>query len=316
MLAVLRWGQSAYESDLDLDLERAGAHALGLQWSVAQESPQPPPLEHVGALVVTSRVQVDAAALSSFGGDLVLTTTSGWDHIDVAAAAARGVTVARCPLARRDPVVEQALGNLIGLLRRQPALHAAAREGRWARGALPELAPVTLCGAKVLIVGLGVIGRRMAEVLASLGVEVLGHDPAGVPEGVRSVTPEEGLAEADAVTVHCALTPSSRGMFSAAAIAGMRPGSVLVNTSRGKVVDADAAVAAVRAGRLRGVALDVFPSEPWPGLAAAAAVQGVWLTPHGAGYDRHLGRRVAHEVHTALAAWVAGRPIPHAVEAP
>jgi len=309
---VLRWGQSAYETDLDLGQEEAGAQALGLTWS-QQDERSTPDLSGVRALVVTSRVRVDAALLQRFSGDLVLTTTSGHDHIDVPAAWARGVRVGRCPLARRDPVVEQSLGALIGLLRRQPALQDAARAGRWARGDLPSLAPVALRGATVLIIGLGVIGRRMAAVLRALDAEVWGIDPAGVPDGIRAVTLDEGLAGADAVTVHSALTPSSRGLFGAGNLAAMRPGAVLVNTARGAVVDPDAAVAAVRSGHLRGVALDVFPAEPWPGMRDAAEVPGVWLTPHAAGYDRGLGARVASEVNDALAAWVAGKPLPHPV---
>src|SRR5688572_698387 len=83
---VLRWGQSAYETEADLGLERAAATALGLGWARAPESAEPPDLSGVGALVVTSRVVVDHAALARFDGSLVLTTTSGWDHVDVAAA--------------------------------------------------------------------------------------------------------------------------------------------------------------------------------------------------------------------------------------
>lgn len=314
--SVLRWGQSAYETDADLALERAAAEELGLAWAAAPESVEPPDLGGVGALVVTSRVRVDAELLARFGGSLVLTTTSGWDHVDVAAARARGVTVARCPLARRDAVAEQAVAALTLLLHRQPALLEAARAGRWARGDLPALDPLLVADATVAVVGLGVIGRRVAEILRVLGATVLGTDPVGVPDGVVSVGLEAALAGADAVTLHCALTPATRGMLSAERIAAMRPGAVLVNTARGRLIDADAAVAAVRAGHLRGLYLDVFPQEPWPGLAEAAAVPGVWLAPHAAGYGRGLGAKIAAEVGATLAAWVEGRPVPHAVEAP
>lgn len=314
MAGVLRWGQSAYESDEDLALERQGAAALGLDWRGVPESAEPPDLTGVDALVVTSRVRVDEAVLEAFGGSLVLTTTSGWDHIDVAAARRRGVVVGRCPLARRDPVVESALGSLIALMRGQPALLSAAGAGRWARSELPTLRPLALAGSRILVVGLGVIGSRMAQVLGALGVEVWGSDPAGVPGGVRAVALDEALPQIDAITVHCALTPSSRGLLSRERIARARPGAVLINTARGPVVDVDAAVEAVRRGHLAGIALDVFPQEPWPRLAEAAAIPGVWLTPHAAGYDRNLGHRVAQEVTAALAAWVAGEPLPHSVE--
>lgn len=314
MAGVLRWGQSAYETDADLALERDGAQALGLRWRRAPESARAPGLDGVDALVVTSRVRVSREVLQGFGGSLVLTTTSGWDHIDVAAARDRGVAVARCPLARRDPVVEGSLASLIALMRRQPALLLAARSGRWARSELPGLDPLALSGARILVVGLGVIGSRMAEVLAALGVEVWGVDPAGVPAGVRAVALSDALPQVDGVTIHCALTPSSRGLFSAERIAQLRSGAVLINTARGPVVDVDAAVNAVARGHLAGLALDVFPEEPWPGLAGAAEIPGVWLTPHAAGYDRGLGSRVAREVTATLRAWVEGSTLPHSVE--
>jgi phosphoglycerate dehydrogenase-like enzyme len=309
---VLRWGQSAYETDADLDLERDAAVALGLTWAREPESAVPPDLAGVDVLVVTSRVRVDAAALARFTGSLVLTTTSGWDHVDLVAARARGVTVARCPEARRDAVAEHTIGALVTLLRRQPALDAAARAGRWARGELPALAPLGLSGAVVQVVGVGVIGRRVAALLSAHGATVLGTDPAGVKVGLP-VALEEGLGICDAVTLHCGLGPGTANLLSADRLALLRPTAVVVNTARGRVLDVDAAVAAVRDGRLRGLAVDVFPEEPWPGLAAAAAVEGVIATPHASGYTQGLGRRVAREVAAALAAWAAGGEVPHRV---
>lgn len=309
---VLRWGQSAYETDLDLARERSGAEALGCAWRALPETADPD-LDGVDALVVTSRVRVDRPLLARFGGSLVLTTTSGTDHIDLTAAAERGIAVTRCPLARRDPVVEHALGSLLGLMRQQPALLTAAANGTWARSSLPALAPRSIRGAPILVVGLGVIGSRMAEVLTALGAVVWGVDPAGVPDGVQEVDLHEALPEATAVTVHCALTPSSRNLFDRARIARMDPRAVLVNTARGGVVDPHAAVQAVHDGRLRGVHLDVFPTEPWPDLGPAAQHPAVWLTPHASGYDDHLGARVADEVVDCLTAWARDQPLPHQV---
>jgi len=312
-MAVLRWGRSAYETDDDLALERAGAEALGLELTNAPDAASVPDLRGVDALVVTSKCRVDARVLEAFTGSLVLTTTSGWDHIDVAAAHRRGVAVGRCPLARRDAVVEHALTSLISLCRQLPVLHGRARGGVWARGELPALAPRGLWQAPVLVVGLGVIGRAMAGQLGALGVEVWGVDPRGVPAGVRSVALDEALPEVGGVTIHCALSPTSRGLFPADRLARLAPDAVLVNTARGDVVDPEAAVAAVEEGRLRGFASDVFPEEPYPQLAAAAAVPGVQLTPHASGYTTGLGQRVADGVVEGLRAWAEGRPQPYAV---
>lgn len=259
-------------------------------------------------LVTTSGVRVDAALLGRFSGSLVVTTTSGFDHVDVAAAAARGVRVARVPLARRDAVVEWSLGSMIVLLRRFPALDRAALEGRWARDALPELAPRTLAGATVVVVGLGVIGAKMVEVLTVLGARVIGVDPVG-----RNASIDEALPQADVLTLHCELTPSSRGLLGPARLDALPTHAVVVNSARGAVLDVDAAVQRVREGRLRGLAVDVFSREPWPGLADAAAVPGVIVAPHAAGYATGLGERVALGVTAALEAWVTGRPVPFGV---
>ena len=96
-------------------------------------------------------------------------------------------------------------------------------------------------------------------------------------------------------------------------IGRLAPHTVLVNTARGPIVDVPAAVEAVRNGRLRGLSLDVFPTEPWPGLGAAAEVDGVWLSPHSSGYAEGLGERVAAEVVSTLGAWAKGAPLPHPV---
>ncbi|MEN0068036.1 MAG: NAD(P)-dependent oxidoreductase [Myxococcota bacterium] len=311
--SVVRWGQSAYETDEHLALEERTAKELGLSWKAYPTSSEPPDLTDVGALVVTSKVEVDASVLARFEGSLVLTTTSGFDHIDRAAAVAQGIQVGRCPMARRDPVVEHSIGTLIGLLRRLPAQQDAARAGRWARGEVLGWTPVSLSDAKVLVVGLGVIGSRVAELLGHFGVEVWGTDPVGVPADVRAVDLDRALPQVDAVTLHCSLNDTSRGLLSANRIGRLQPHAVIVNTARGALLDVDAAVAAVRDQELGGLAVDVFPEEPWPGLENAARVPGVWLTPHASGVDRSLGARVATEVGASLTAWAKGDPLPHPV---
>ncbi|MCO4744365.1 MAG: hypothetical protein KC912_06215 [Proteobacteria bacterium] len=314
MADVLRWGRSAYESDEALALERAAGEELGLSWELREDRSSPGSLAGVKALVTNSGVRVTDAVLERFEGSLVLTTTSGWDHIDVDAATRRGVAVLRCPMARRDPVVEQSLAWLVALMRRSPALDAASVRGEWARGRLVELGGRGLAGAKVLVVGGGVIGTRMAEVLDLLGAEVLGLEQDGVPVPPKARRVGlDALSEVDAVTLHCGLTPSSTGLFSAERLALLAPHAVVVNTARGAVLDVEAAVGMVRDGQLRGLAVDVFPEEPYTRLAEGAAVEGVLFAPHAAGYRHDLSARVAAEVGAALKAWHAGEPLPHAV---
>lgn len=305
---VTRWGQSAYESDADLALEAAAARALGWTWHSAPDVRTAPDLSATDVLVVTSKVRVDARRLAGSPVKHVLTTTSGYDHIDIPGVRAVGVAVGRCPQARRDCVVEHALGSLLALGKRWPTQLERARAGDWCRKELPALAPLGLRGAKILVVGQGVIGRQMNAVLQVLGAHVLAVDPAGVAPDVEEVGLEEGLRRCDAVTVHCSLTSSSRGLLSAERLALIQPHAVVVNTARGDSLDVEAAVAAVEAGRLRGLSVDVFPTEPYPNLSVSHP--SVWFTPHGAGYAPDLGTRVAREVAATLQAIHAGEPLP------
>jgi D-3-phosphoglycerate dehydrogenase / 2-oxoglutarate reductase len=310
---VLRWGRSEYETLFDLELEREGAESLSLGWSKHDDSSRIPNLNGVHALVVNSRTRVDANAIDRFKGSLILTTTSGYDHIDLDAAAAKNITVARMPQIRRDAVVHHALSGMIALMRSFPQFQRAAREGRWAREDLPMLAPVALSNATVTVVGLGVVGQAMATTLTQLGAKVLAVDPAGVPEGLETCPLDEALSRSNAVTLHCSLTPSSENLFTGARIDKMPRGGVLVNTARGSVLDVEAAVERVRTGQLRGLLVDVFPGEPYRRLAEGAAVPGVVFTPHAAGYTKGMGQRVAHGVTEALRAWKDGAPLPHEV---
>lgn len=306
-MRALRWGQSAYETQADLDLERGLLAGLGV--SCTHHLGPGPALAGVEVLVVTSGVQVSAVVLEGAPAlRLVLTTTSGYDHIDLAAAQARGVWVARCPLARRDAVVDSAVGMGLALLRDLEGQHAAAREGRWVRGQLQRW-PGGLGRAadqRVGVVGCGVIGSRVAQVWEALGAEVWRCDPR-LPEGHSA---EEVLRACTVVSLHCALTPQTRGLVSRETLAGMRPGAVLVNTARGACVDADALLGEHPLG---GVGLDVFPEEPWPRLAELAARPRTLLTPHAAGYHDRLGEAVAQEVAATVQALVEGRPLPHRV---
>lgn len=308
-MRVQRWGQSAYESDADLELEAEAARSLGWTSCNHRDVKSRPDLGATDVLVVTSKVKVTRELLEGTPVRYVLTTTSGYDHIDVEGVTALGVQVGRCPMARRDAVVEHALGAMIGLGKAWPTQLQHASDGIWGRGQLPAFAPLGLRGAEILIIGLGVIGSQMARVLQMLDVRVLGVDPLGVPDGVEAVDLEDGLRRCAAVTVHCSLTPTSRMILDARRLGVLRTDAVVVNTARGDSLDVRTAIDAVKAGRLRGLAADVFPKEPWPTLADDAH-PAVWLTPHGAGYAPDLGERVAREVADTFRAIHAGEPLP------
>src|SRR5882724_11624106 len=155
-MKLVRWGWSEYETP-EIPRLPAGVEAVATAGGAA-------PLEEAEMLVVPSTVRVDAAAVARLRRcRLVLTTTSGFDQLDLAALRAAGITVARLPLARRDAVVETTLGMIFSLTRRLGRFQEAARQGRWERPRLADYG-ATLAGT-VGVVGVGVIGSRMVEVL-------------------------------------------------------------------------------------------------------------------------------------------------------
>lgn len=308
MRSVLRWGRSAYETDQDMAREESLARGLGLGWALRPEVDLRP-TERADALVVTSKVRVDAEVLDVVQPSVVITTTSGYEHLDLDAHRARDIPALRCPLARRDAVVEHTLSALIRLLRRLPEQERPAELGRWARGDLPDLAPRGVRGTCIGIVGLGVIGSRMATLLQGLGASVIGIDPHVTLDGVHQLPLHEALPRLDALSLHASLPDDARGLIGAAELDRLPRGAVVVNTARGDLLDVTACVRRVRDGHLGGLACDVFPTEPWPHLADQAG-PGVFFTPHASGFTHDLGQRVADDVHAALAAWVEGGELP------
>lgn len=298
-----RWGRSAYDTDADW-----AAEAVRLSALVDVLAPR----QDAEVVVVNSKTRVDAAFLAHTpAARLVITSTSGFEHLDLSAIRARGARACRLPLARRDAVVEASLELMLTGLRQTARLAADARAGRWSRARLPHLPIRTLRGSRVGLVGLGVIGQEMARTLSALGAEVCGVDPAGLPSGVSPSTLPQMMRTCDVVSVHASASPTARGLVSAALLADGHPDLVLVNTARGDIVDVDAAHAALDAGTLGFLGTDVFPEEPWPRLADQAAHPAVVFTPHSAGWHAGLPRAVTAGLVSVLSAYTAGAALPH-----
>lgn len=218
---------------------------------------------------------------------VVATATVGYDHIDIDAAEEHGVAVVSVPDYCTQEVADHALALLLGLVRGVVTLDRDVRRGGWDAKAAGPLR--TLAELRVGIVGLGRIGGAVATRLLALGAEVWAHDVLPLAhDGVRFFELEELLAECDAVTLHVPLTRETRGLIGRPQIASMKRDAVLVNTSRGAVVDVMAVLEALRAGRLGGAALDVLPQEP-PMVAPLAP--NLVLTPHAAYYSEAAEER-------------------------
>ena len=201
--------------------------------------------------------------------------------IDVAEATRRKIVIAYTPDYGATSVAEHALAMILALTRHVGHAFVSAREGRWEPGRFQGM---ELRGKTLGIVGLGPIGTEMARLGAGLGMRLIGWTRRASPErahhGVRLVALEELFATADVVTLHLAYTPESHGLISRALLERMKAEAWFVNTARAKLVDNTALVELLRAGRIRGAALDVHESEPPPDDYVMRTLPNVLITPH------------------------------------
>ena len=153
------------------------------------------------------------------------------------------------------------------------------------------------------------IGSKVASLLTAMGARVIGIDPYVDQPGIEQMSLREALPLLDALTVHASVPDTARGLIGAEELEALPRGAVVVNTARGDLLDPVAAAELVQDGRLRGLAVDVFPKEPWPHLQAYAS-PNILLTPHASGYTHDLGERVAADVKAALTAWVKREELP------
>jgi D-3-phosphoglycerate dehydrogenase / 2-oxoglutarate reductase len=201
--------------------------------------------------------------------------------VDVAEATRRGVAVAYTPDYGATSVAEHALAMILALTRHVGPAFLSVREGRWEPG---RFRGMELSGKTLGIVGLGPIGTEMARLGAGLGMRLLGWtrraSPARAVHGVTLVPLEQLFTASDVVTLHLAYTPESHGLISRALLERLRPGAWFVNTARARLVDNEALVDLLRAGRLQGAALDVHETEPPPADDVFRTLPNVLLTPH------------------------------------
>jgi len=200
--------------------------------------------------------------LSAGGTGLVALRCAGFNNVDLPVAADLGLAVARVPAYSPHAVAEHAVALLLSLNRSIHRAHARVREGNFS---LSGLLGFDLHGRTVGVVGTGRIGAVFARIMIGFGCRVLAHDPYPEPQvralGVEYVGLERLLSESDIVSLHCPLTPDTHHLMDAAALARMRPGAMLVNTSRGALVDTQAVIQALKEGRLGALALDVYEEE-------------------------------------------------------
>ena len=222
-------------------------------------------------LVPTVTDRIDAEMIEGAGERLRLIANfgAGVEHIDLAAAAARQIKVTNTPGVFTDDTADIAMAAIIGVPRRIREGTGLVRRGEWTGWAPSGLLGRKLGGKVLGIVGMGRIGQAVAHRARAFGLEVAYTNRKPLPGAVESMfgarfveDVDTLVAEADILTLHCPLTDDTRGLMDTRRIALMKPGSCIINTARGELIDQEAMIAALQAGHLVGAGLDVYPDEP------------------------------------------------------
>ena len=308
-----------------LDLVRAGCDAD--VW----EDDLPPPRDELlrrvagcdGVLtLLTDRVDDEFLDAAGPGLRVVSNYAVGFDNIDVAACARRGVAVGNTPGVLTDTTADLAWALLMAAARRLPEGDRYVRDGRWKTwGPLLLLGP-DVHGATIGIVGFGRIGQAVARRAQGFGMEILYHDVQPVPDevtmplGATYLPLEALLPRSDFVSLHVNLSELTRHLMNATTLALMKPTAILVNTSRGPVVDQRALADALRDGTIAAAALDVTDPEPISMDDPLVGLDNCLIVPHIASASRATRGRMAAMAAANLLAGVSGRPLPTPVSAP
>jgi len=268
-------------------------------------------------IVLTNKTPLSAQSLGQLKKlRYIGVLATGYDVVDGPAARALDIPVTNIPIYGTASVAQFTFALILELCH-PPAIHAAAtRAGEWSR--CPDFSfwktpLIELAGKTMGIIGLGRIGRRVAEIAVAMGLRVIGADEVkgAVPDwpGFRWCEVDELLAEADIVSLHCPLLPETRGIINAASLARMKPTALLINTSRGPLVVEQDLADALNSGHLAGAAVDVLSVEPPPPDNPLLLARNCIVTPHIAWATREARTRLLDTAIANLRAFLEGHPV-------
>jgi lactate dehydrogenase-like 2-hydroxyacid dehydrogenase len=295
------------------------------------DRPIPPPRDELlrrvagveGLLsLLTDRIDDELLDAAGPGLRVVSNLAVGYDNIDLAACARRGIPVGNTPGVLTEATADLAFALLLAAARRLPESAALVTQDRWLTWDPLLLLGKDVSGATLGIVGFGRIGREVARRASGFGMRVLAHSRRRAPDatyaelGAEPVGLDELLAQSDFVTVHVNLSAETWHLIDAAAIARMRPGAILVNTSRGPVVDQVALAEALRSGRLFGAALDVSDPEPMRADDPLLSLPNCLVVPHIGSATMRTRDRMAEKAARNVIAGLRGEPLPDPVPLP
>jgi len=230
-------------------------------------------------------------------------------HLDMQAATRRGIAVAGTPSDNGLTTKELAIGLIIALMRKIPLVDRRMREESW-----PPIPGLTLEGKTIGVLGFGRIGREVGRIIKMFDTRVIAYARTLTPEkatpwGVESVTFDTLLRESDLITIHVPLNANTRGMIGEKEIAAMKPGALLVNTSRGPLISEPALIHALQTGHLGGAALDVYDVEPLPLESPLRRLENTILLPHRGYATVEILRQRYNLAMENILAFMDGKPL-------
>ncbi len=258
------------------------------------------------AIIVRNRTQVRGDLLAAMSQCKVVGRLGvGLDNIDVIGCEAKGMKVIPATGANALSVAEYVIASAMLLLRGAFAATGDVAAGRWPRNALSNGRETA--GKTLGIIGFGGIGQLTGKLARGLGMNVIAYDPVMKSDspafgqiGAKPVALDDLIAQSDVITLHVPLVDGTRGLFNAQRIAAMKAGSILINTSRGHIVDVAAVVQSLKSGHLGGAALDVFDTEPMPADPIFESCPGLVLTPHISGVTYEGNERVSFMIASSV----------------
>lgn len=273
---------------------------------------------------VAPRLANATAALTNkvpLGRDLLVTlpklkyigvTATGYNIVDVAAARELGITVSNVPAYGTDSVAQTVFALLLELTHRVGLHSATVRDGKWARCAdftYQESPLVELAGLTLGIIGYGRIGLRVAKIGEAFGMKILvGRHRPDLKTEFDSAEINEVFRRSDVLSLHCPLTPATKGIVNAERLGLMKPSAFLINTSRGPLIDEAALADALNSGKIAGAGLDVLSVEPPPAAHPLYAAKNCFITPHYAWATKAARQRLMDVTVRNLRAFYAGKP--------
>jgi D-3-phosphoglycerate dehydrogenase / 2-oxoglutarate reductase len=294
----------------------------GVQVDVKPKIPQEDLIKIIGeydALIVRSGTKVTSQVIEA-GRKLRVVGRAGVgvDNVDVEAATRRGILVMNTPAANIISACEHTMAMMLSLARNIPWADKSVKEGKWEKS---KFMGVELSGKTLGIIGIGRIGGEVAKRAKAFGMKLIGFDPYISPEaavklGVRLMTLDKVCEEADFITVHAALTPTTHNLVSTAQFNMMKPTVMIVNCARGGIIDEAAWAEALRTKRIAGSAIDVFEQEPLPKDSPFLGLSNAVLTPHLGASTKEAQEKVSIEMAEHVKMFLVDNKITNAVNAP